>query len=292
LGGVEQFNDKNCHNSENMSLVPNVVVHPTVLFSIVDAYERRPEDARRTIGTLLGSVEKGGYHVEVTNCFAVPHNESQDEVAVDMEFAKNMFDLHRKVQPNEVIVGWYATGPDVTEHSVLIHEYYSREAKNPIHLTLDTTLRGNTMGLKAFQSTALGVQGQTVGTLFSPLKVVVRSDATEKVGLSLLGKTMTAPKKPITLPQNLDQIDEAAGKMEQQLTKVLSYVEDVLAGKQPADSEIGRYLLELTNSVPQMDATEIDTLLTSHMNDLLMVTYLSNLIKTQLHLNEKLTTVL
>jgi len=289
---------KNCFyfketvNILKMSLVPNVVVHPTVLFSIVDAFERRPEDARRVIGTLLGSVEKGGLHVEVTNCFAVPHNESQDEVAVDMEFAKNMFDLHKKVQPNEVIVGWYATGPDVTEHSVLIHEYYSREAKNPVHLTLDTTLRGNTMGLKAFQSTALGVQGQTVGTLFSPLKVVVRSDATEKVGLSLLGKTMTAPKKPITLPQNLDQIDEAAGKMEQQLTKVLSYVEDVLAGKQAADSEIGRYLLELTNSVPQMDATEIDTLLTSHMNDLLMVTYLSNLIKTQLHLNEKLTTVL
>ena len=52
------------------------------------------------------------------------------------------------MQPNEVIVGWYATGPDVTEHSVLIHEYYSREAKNPVHLTLDTTLRGNHMGLK------------------------------------------------------------------------------------------------------------------------------------------------
>ena len=80
-----------------MNLVPNVVVHPTVLFSIVDAFERRQEEARRVIGTLLGSVEKGGYHVEVTNCFAVPHNESEDEVAVDMEFAKNMFDLHKKV---------------------------------------------------------------------------------------------------------------------------------------------------------------------------------------------------
>ena len=84
-----------------MNLVPNVVVHPTVLFSIVDAFERRPEDARRVIGTLLGSVEKGGYHVEVTNCFAVPHNESQDEVAVDMEFARNMFDLHKKVSELE-----------------------------------------------------------------------------------------------------------------------------------------------------------------------------------------------
>lgn len=275
-----------------MNLVPNVVVHPTVLFSIVDAFERRPEDARRVIGTLLGSVDRGGYHVEVTNCFAVPHNESEDEVAVDMEFAKNMFDLHKKVQPNEVIIGWYATGPDVTEHSILIHEYYSREAKNPVHLTLDTTLRGNHMGLKAYQSTALGVAGKTVGTLFSPLKVTVNADATEKVGLSLLGKTADTPKKPITLPKNLDQIDEAAGKMEQDISKVLSYVEDVLSGKRPADAEIGRYLLEMTNSVPQMDSTEIDNLLTSHMNDLLMVTYLSNLIKTQLHLNEKLTTVL
>jgi len=282
------FSNKN----RKMNLVPNVVVHPTVLFSIVDAYERRPEEARRVIGTLLGSVEKGGYHVEVTNCFAVPHNESEDEVAVDMEFAKNMFDLHKKVQPNEVIVGWYATGPDVTEHSVLIHEYYSREAKNPVHLTLDTTLRGNHMGLKAFQSTALGVAGKTVGTLFSPLKVSVRADSTEKVGLSLLGKTTNTPKKPITLPHNLDQIDDAAGKMEQELAKVTAYVEEVLNGKRPADAEIGRHLLELTNSVPQMDSTEIDTLLTSHMNDLLMVTYLSNLIKTQLHLNEKLTTVL
>jgi len=275
-----------------MKLVPNVVVHPTVLFSIVDAFERRPEEARRVIGTLLGSIEKGGYHVEVTNCFAVPHNESQDEVAVDMEFAKNMFELHKKVQPNEVIVGWYATGSDVTEHSVLIHEYYSREAKNPVHLTLDTTLKGNHMGLKAFQTTGLGVVGKTVGHLFSPLKVSVSADATEKVGLALLGKTTSAPKKPITLPQNLDQIDEAAGKMEQELAKVTTYVEEVLSGKRPADAAIGRDLLELTNSVPQMDPTEIDTLLTSHMNDLLMVTYLSNLIKTQLHLNEKLTTVL
>ena len=29
-------------------------VHPVVLFSIVDSYERRNEDARRVIGTLLG----------------------------------------------------------------------------------------------------------------------------------------------------------------------------------------------------------------------------------------------
>jgi hypothetical protein len=30
-------------------------VHPVVLFSIIDSYERRNEDAKRVIGTLLGN---------------------------------------------------------------------------------------------------------------------------------------------------------------------------------------------------------------------------------------------
>ncbi|EDM17929.1 eukaryotic translation initiation factor 3, subunit 5 (epsilon) (predicted), isoform CRA_d [Rattus norvegicus] len=97
-----------------------VRLHPVILASIVDSYERRNEGAARVIGTLLGTVDK--HSVEVTNCFSVPHNESEDEVAVDMEFAKNMYELHKKVSPNELILGWYATGHDITEHSVLIHD--------------------------------------------------------------------------------------------------------------------------------------------------------------------------
>ncbi|NXP84378.1 EIF3F factor, partial [Passerina amoena] len=125
-----------------------VRLHPVVLASIVDSFERRNEGAARVIGTLLGTVDK--HSVEVTNCFSVPHNESEDEVAVDMEFAKNMYELHKKVSPSEIILGWYATGHDITEHSVLIHEYYSREAHNPIHLTVDTSLQNSRMSIKAY----------------------------------------------------------------------------------------------------------------------------------------------
>lgn len=72
------------------------------------------------------------------------------QVAVDIEFAKTMYELHKRVNSAEVVVGWYSTGADVTEHSVLIHEYYAREAKNPVHITVDTTLRNSEMGMKAF----------------------------------------------------------------------------------------------------------------------------------------------
>jgi translation initiation factor 3 subunit F len=95
-----------------------------------------------------GTSDKNG--VEVTNCFCVPHNESEEEVAVELDFAKDMYDLHRKVNPQESIVGWWATGTGVTSHSALIHEYYSRESSNPVHLTVDTTLQDTRMGIKAY----------------------------------------------------------------------------------------------------------------------------------------------
>ncbi|KAK2089382.1 Eukaryotic translation initiation factor 3 subunit F, partial [Saguinus oedipus] len=76
---------------------------PVILASIVDSYERCNEGAARVTGTLLGTVDK--HSLEVTNCFSVPHNESEDEVAVDMEFAKNMYELHKNVSPNELILG-------------------------------------------------------------------------------------------------------------------------------------------------------------------------------------------
>merc|ERR1711979_72481 len=84
-------------------------VHPVVLFSIIDSFERRNEDAKRVIGTLLGYPDKGV--IEVTNCFTIPHHESDEEVAVDIDFARNMYDLHRKVNPSEVIVGGILQAP-------------------------------------------------------------------------------------------------------------------------------------------------------------------------------------
>ncbi len=53
-------------------------VHPVVLFTITDAFIRRNDGQERVIGTLLGTVSDGV--VEVKNCYAVPHSESNDQV--------------------------------------------------------------------------------------------------------------------------------------------------------------------------------------------------------------------
>lgn len=129
------------------------VINPVVLFSILDHYLRRNEGQERVIGTLLGVRSDDGTEVEIRNCFNVPHQENDSEVAVDMEHHRAMFELHQRVNPREVIVGWYATGSKLNSYSALIQDFYSGEVApfQAVHLTMDTDLAikgSHSMGLQ------------------------------------------------------------------------------------------------------------------------------------------------
>nr|CAD7596164.1 unnamed protein product [Timema genevievae] len=276
-----------------MALNILVKVHPVVLFQIVDAYERRNADAHRVIGTLLehlfftGSVEKGV--VEVTNCFCVPHKEYEDQVEAELNYAMDLYDLNKRVNIQEAIVGWWATGNEVTSHSSVIHEYYARECSNPIHLTLDTTLQGARMGIKAYLNVPIGVPGGKSGCMFTPVNVEMVCYEPEIVGVQLSQKTMGLSKKTVEPMMDLAQVAEASEKLTGLLDSVLLYVEEVLAGRTQPDNAVGRALLGMINSVPKMTPEEFENMFNSNVKDLLMVITLSQLTKTQLQLNEKLT---
>ena len=50
------------------------------------------------------------------------------------------------------------------------------------------------------------------------------------------------------------------------ISSVLEYVEKVLAGKTPMDSNVGRSLINIIESIPSLDAQTFDTLMTNQMN--------------------------
>jgi len=260
-----------------------------VLFSIADSYERRSADSHRVIGTLVGNVDK--QCVEVTNCFCIPHKEHLDRVEADIVYAQEMFELNKKVAPHETLVGWFATGSEITSHSALIHDYYARETKDPIHLTLDTTLTSGRVNMKAYVFVPIGVPGATSGSMFTPVKVEMMATEPEIAGLDLLHKTKHSKIRSVEPVPELTKIAEAADKMEMMLDIVIRYVEAVLAGTEEPDSTVGRALVNLVQSVPKMDPVKFEAMLNSNLRDLLMVIYLSSLTKTQLQLNEKLSMV-
>lgn len=145
------------------------------------------------------------------------------------------------------------------------------------------------MGLKAYVCIPLGVPGGKPGCMFTPIKVDTICYEPEVIGLKLSQKTIGIRPKQVEPMMDLVQISEASGKLLELLNQVLQYVEDVLSGKQQADNAVGRSILDLIHSVPNMTHDQFATMFNSNVKDLLMVVTLSQLIKTQLQLNERLT---
>jgi len=271
-----------------MSSIPvDVKIHPTVIFSIIDSYERRSEKMTRVVGTLLGTNIQG--NIEVTDSFVVPHRDG-DEVALDVEFAKNSINSYKKVNPTVSIVGWFATGNDIPNTSCLIHEYYARETRSPIHLTIDTTLRNNRPEVKAYCSMEIGIPDRKQGTLFVPIPIEIISYDAERLATDLLqdGKSTKRVVKP---GMDLVNAKLALDDIYVMLNSIIEYVDKVLSGKISMDSNVGRHLSRIIDSVPVLDPQTFDTLMTNQMNDLLMVSYLSNIVKAQVLLSEKLSTL-
>ena len=127
-----------------------------VLLTILDHFTRREESQSRVIGSLLGVVGDNG-DIEIRNCFAVPHTEENDNVLLDIPYHQNMLELYHKVNPKELIVGWYSTGVAVSQLSVIVHKFFDfelekqgKEISKAVHLLVDTSLKTGKLSIKAY----------------------------------------------------------------------------------------------------------------------------------------------
>eukprot|EP00238_Polyblepharides_amylifera_P000277 CAMPEP_0196574162 /NCGR_PEP_ID=MMETSP1081-20130531/3938_1 /TAXON_ID=36882 /ORGANISM="Pyramimonas amylifera, Strain CCMP720" /LENGTH=268 /DNA_ID=CAMNT_0041892107 /DNA_START=142 /DNA_END=948 /DNA_ORIENTATION=- len=257
-------------------------VQPLVLFNICDSFIRRSETSERVIGTLLGSYGEDGA-VVIKNCYAVPHNENQGQVSVDIEFHKIMYDLHHRVNPKEMIVGWYSTGKGVGPSDALIQDFFSREVTNPIHLTVDTAMTDQTVDVEAYVSTSLHIGDKPVATQFHQIQVDLRMMEADRVGYQLLKSTHTE-----ALPTDLECLQGSVSRLLEMLGTALEYVEEVMQGKRPENKTLGRYLMDTLATVPRLTTENFSKLFNDSVQDVLLVMYLANLTRSQLVLAEKL----
>jgi len=264
-------------------------LHPVVMWSILDHWARRDEHRERVIGVLLGLNLDG--LLDIRNCYPVPHTEG-DQVALDVEFYKNMFELHKKANPKEIVVGWYATGPDVDEDSVLIHEFFVNEVQHaPVHLLIDPTLKNATLGIKAFISVPLGidVSKKRFAAQFLPLSLEISASEAEKIGVeAMMRLKSSAGNSSGAIINDIEGLEVSLKKMIEMLESVIKYVDKVLDGSIKPNTNIGRFLADTVAALPRIDSAQFDKMFNNSLQDLLMVVYLANLARAQLVLSEKL----
>lgn len=261
----------------------SVKVHPVVIFNILDHFIRRNEGQDRVIGTLLGVNVEGV--IEIRNCFPVPHTEGE-QVAVDMQFHRTMVDLQQRTAPKEVIVGWYTTGLDITENSVVIHEFYTKEsAFSAVHLLIDTALTNDTLGIRAYTGMPLEMAGKpSLGSYFQPVGFEILSLDLDKVGFEV----STKKTENSALASDLANLQGSVVKLLENIQTVLTYVEKVRDGEIKGDNTIGRFLAKCVSVLPKFEPEALDKIFNNNVQDLLMVVYLANLTRTQLTVAERL----
>ncbi|KAL7688754.1 putative eukaryotic translation initiation factor 3 subunit F, MPN domain-containing protein [Plasmopara halstedii] len=266
--------------------VTEVKLHPVVVFQALDSSLRRPEGQDRVIGTLLGHVE--GSVVEITGSFAVPHLENGDEVAVGRDYHTNMYELHQRVNENEVVVGWYAAGSGkLDDHSALIHQFYSSVCELPVHVVLDTSLQNDKLDVSAYVSPPLDNMNTALVLQFKQIPVVQKMSEPEAIALNAMAPK-EAENKAVALPNELEALEATMEKLYTCIDGASSFVADVVAGKQPADAKIGREISDALAAIPMLREEQFDQIFNTGLQDLLMVSYLSGLTQAQLSMAEKL----
>eukprot|EP01122_Echinamoeba_exundans_P000457 TRINITY_DN10406_c0_g1_i1.p1 TRINITY_DN10406_c0_g1~~TRINITY_DN10406_c0_g1_i1.p1 ORF type:complete len:295 (-),score=81.83 TRINITY_DN10406_c0_g1_i1:37-921(-) len=262
-----------------------VIVHPVVVFNILDHWIRRPDTKQRVIGTLLGSITEDG-NVEIRNCYPVPHTEAE-QIAVNLEYHRNMLQLHARVAPEDVVVGWYATGNEVKMSSGLIHNFYQREMNQnaPVHLLLDTDLSKGKIEVTTFHGFQInfGEKG-ALQQYFLPLPNEYLAYDQDKVAFDVLSQSATSEKASVS---DLNSLEHNLNKLLSLLEDVSQYVDEVVAGKAAPNNAVGRALQQTLALLPTSEAS-FEHMFTNGVQDVLMVIYLANLTRSHLLLAERM----
>lgn len=284
------------------------------IFSILDHSLRRGPDQERVIGTLLGSRSEDGSELEVRNCFAVGHTETQDQVEVDMDYQKSMLNLHLKANPREILIGWYATSSELNTFSALIQNFYGGQGDGTwphpaVHLTISTEA-GKEVEARTYISAPVGVTAERAAdsAAFIPVPCEIRYGEAEKSGLETISSARDNEERTATILTDIESLEHAIEEVLGMLDRVSKYVEAVIDEEAPPNTALGQFLLNALALAPKVSSEDIErdlyvvvrsplTLVkanmfdsNNHIQDVLVVSYLANTIRTQIDLSNRLAT--
>ncbi|KAK5661372.1 hypothetical protein OQA88_11271 [Cercophora sp. LCS_1] len=275
-----------------------VNIQPQAVFSILDHAVRRDirdTQSTRVIGALVGMRSEDGSEVEVRSTFAIPHTENEDQVEVDVEYQKNMLQLTLKASPRETLLGWYTTSHELNSFSALIQNFFASPDTGTfphpaVHLTISTEA-GTPIETKTYISAPVAVNAERAAEscLFIEVPHKLHFNDAERAALGSVsaaaGETRAAP-----IVSDIEGLTQSLETVSDLLERVSAYVSEVLDEERDGNHALGQYLMNALSLAPKVSGTAIEHDFNNHIQDVLMVSYLANSIRTQIDLAQRLAT--
>ncbi|KAJ1552048.1 proteasome regulatory particle subunit, partial [Cladochytrium tenue] len=256
-------------------------VHPLVLLSVTDHFFRVARNTKkRVVGILLGQVV--GNQVNVANSYALPFDEDEKDPSVwflDHNYHEAMYDMFKKVNAKEKIVGWYHTGPKLRPSDLEINELIKRYVPNPVLVIVD--VRPKDIGLPTdayFAVEEIHDDGTATTKTFNHIPSVIEAEEAEEIGVEHLLRDIKDNAVGTLSNQITGQLESLKG-LHQRLEEIGDYLVRVAAGELPVNHQIVYNLQDAFNLLPNLTAPATVRSFAVATNDELLVVYLSSLVR-------------
>ncbi|KAI1371984.1 hypothetical protein F4677DRAFT_276216 [Hypoxylon crocopeplum] len=291
----------NYHQSNIAPL--SVTIQPQAILSILDHATRRdvrpsPTSSSRVIGALVGTRSEDGSEASVSSSFAIPHTENEDQVEVDVEYQKNMLSLQLRANPREVLLGWYTTSHELNSFSALIQNFFASPETGTfphpaVHLTVSAD-PGTDVKTKAYISAPVAVNAERASEscLFIQVPHRIAYNDAERSALDLIGSARDTDTRSAPVISDVESLARSLEFTVDILDRVSDYVSAVVDEEREPNNALGQYLMEAVSLSPKVDPVTIESDFNNHIQDVLMVSYLANSIRTQIDLSQRLATAI
>jgi len=267
-----------------MDKVSEVIVHPLVLLSVVDHFNRVAKDTnKRVVGLLLGEAWKG--RLDISNSFALPFEEDPQDSKVwfiDHGYLERMFHMFKRINAREKIVGWYSTGPGVKAPDIQINETMRKYTSNPILVVIDVS-SAESLELPAqayYAKEDVNEEGSIVKN-FAHLPTILGASEAEEVGVEHLLRDVRDVAATNLATQTQNKI-AALKAMLSRLQMIQDYIQEVLNGAKP-NHEILFKLQEVFNLIP--NTSVLNQAFAVDQNDSYLTLYLASVTRSVLALH-------
>ncbi|EFA03341.1 26S proteasome non-ATPase regulatory subunit 7 [Tribolium castaneum] len=274
-----------------------VVVHPLVLLSVVDHFNRMGKigNQKRVVGVLLGCWRAKGV-LDVSNSFAVPFDEDDKDKSVwflDHDYLENMYGMFKKVNARERVVGWYHTGPKLHQNDIAINELIRRYCPNSVLVIIDAKPKDLGLPTEAYQAVEeVHDDGSPTSKTFEHVPSEIGAEEAEEVGVEHLLRDIKDTTVG-TLSQRITNQLLGLKGLHLQLRDIRNYLMQVSEEKLPINHQIIYQLQDIFNLLPDISQDTFNKAFYVKNNDQMLVVYLAAMVRSiiALHnlINNKLT---
>ncbi|CAG0918280.1 unnamed protein product [Notodromas monacha] len=269
--------------------VDKVIVHPLVLLSVVDHFNRMDKTGAksRVVGALLGSW-RGKTVLDVSNSFAVPFEEDDRDQSVwflDHDYLENMYNMFKKVNAREKIVGWYHTGPKLHPSDVAINELVRRFCPNSVLVIIDAKPREVGLPTEAYVVVEeVHDDGTPTSKTFEHVPSEIGAEEAEEVGVEHLLRDVKDTRVGTLSQKITDQLHGLKG-LHSQIRGIHRYLSQIVNGRMPVSHQIIYQIQDIFNLLPDVNGEELVQSMMVQTNDQMLSIYVATLTRSVIALH-------